>query len=92
MENISKIEIHLEDWTAHYPSGIILYDFSGNIVDSDYADTIDEFKEVIDRYKEEIKANKPQVIAIIDMDDADISNVWEIAKEINKHIDKIKHS
>ena len=92
MTNISKIEIHLEDWTAHYPSGIILYDFEGNMVDSDYADTVDEFKEVIDRYKDEIKENNPQVIAIIDMGDADISNVWEIAREISKYIDTIKHS
>ena len=86
---IGKIELHLQDWTAHYPTGVMMYDTTNEILDSDYADTVDEYKEFIDRHREEIKKDKPQVIALIDMDDMDISNVLEVAKEVNEYIKSI---
>ena len=90
MNKITKIELHLEDWTAHYPTGVMAYNMNGELVDSDYADTVNEFKEFVDRHKQDL--NNPDVIAIIDMEDVDVSDVLDIAAKIRDYIQSVARS
>ena len=88
---ITRIEIDLADWSAHYPTGATL--FNGNeVVDSDWCDTVEEFKVLIDRNKELLIHASPnttatEVIVILDgYDLVEHEGALECAKEVAEYI------
>lgn len=83
-EEITKIVFHLQDYLEHYPTGAVAYDGNGEMVDSDYCDTKEEFQEFVDRNINRCRLSA-QVEVIIDPRDIEISNVVEMAKEIGHY-------
>ena len=64
---------------------------NGNIVDSDYCDTTEEFIEFLNRHKDEI--NWTTTVHVI-FDIANVDNdecAVDCAREIKKHVDFIKY-
>ena len=88
---ITKIEIDLSEWSTHYPTGATLY--NGNeVVDSDWCDTVAEFKELIDRNRNLLihaapHATATEVIVIFNgVDLIEYDSALECAKEVVEYI------
>ena len=80
---ITKIELCLTSWTEHYPTGAVAYN-GDEMIDSDYCDTVEEYKEFIDRIAP-FCTPWTSVFASIDPEDIDTSNVIDVAKEVGKY-------
>ncbi len=85
---IRLIEICLEDWTYHYPTGCVIHFYDGER--GEYCDTVEEYKMFLSEYKEQIVKDRPRVIFKIDMDDIDMSNVMDAVNEIKDFINELK--
>lgn len=53
--NIKEVFVDLRDWGRQYPTGAIAYDADRNCVDSEYCDTVEEFKEFFERNRSRIR-------------------------------------
>lgn len=85
----TRIEICLETWTEHEPTGIQIFD-GNTYVDSAYCDNAEEFIEYLDTIADDIKANQPDVVVHIKLDDIDSSTVLDCVMEIKDHLDEIR--
>ena len=83
---INRIEIDMECWTYHYPTGAVIY-YSDGSTESDFCDTVPEYKRFLDEHRDVIKRVRPRVIVKMDMSDIDTSNVVDAAREIYEYID-----
>lgn len=87
---IGKIVLCLDQWGEHYPTGCMIYDDGGYVIDSDWCDNADEYKEFLGRYKKEIKLHKPQIVAEINIDDIDYTNVMDCVREVKRFVESIR--
>lgn len=90
MEKIGKIVLHMEDWTAHYPTGATIYAVDGVMIDSEFCDNAKEYIEFLARYKERIRKDKPVIQVDFDIDDLEESTVMDCVKEVKHYLDKIR--
>ena len=89
--HIQLIELHMDTWTDHYPSGCRIV-FWGGEEDGDYCDSVEEYKRYLESYREKIRRDHPKVVFRVDMDDLDISNVMDAVQEIKKYFTEIYES
>ena len=84
-ERIKKVELRMEEWTAHYPTGAIIHYYEGDPI-SDFCDSVEEYKRFLGEHKKELLMSKPEIIVSMDLLDIDISTVVDAAREIKEFV------
>ena len=89
------LEIDLRSYAEHYPCGAVLYkcfqeNVQSELLDGQYCDTLQDFKEFIDRNKSIMDIGNTELRFRIDPDDIDTSNVMDMTKDIAEYIKALK--
>ena len=92
MDIIGKIEVDLGEWSEHYPTGIVVYDVHGEVVDSDYRETAEEFIDYLKKYEDKIRKQHPKIQVILDIDDLDKdeSSAIDCCRKIKEYCDNVR--
>ncbi len=78
---ITEIVCDMSTWTDHYPTGCIMYHY-GQMIDSAYCDSADEYIEYIESYKANMSKSVTEIRFIFDGFDLDNSTAIDCAKEV----------
>ena len=88
---LSVVEIHLEDWSTDYPTGVILYGTKNtDIIDSEYTESAEEIISFLEGYKEDIANTKPEIRIVYNIDDFDNAKVTACTKKVKTYLDSVR--
>lgn len=59
---VKKIVVDLTDWSVPYPTGVIAFDESNNVVVSEYCDDIEEFSQFFENCEDELDKDARLII------------------------------